>query len=69
MNPSLLRQIWSQVEETQTTVLLQLDDNSLVYLLLNQLQKHHFLSAPEADQVMQYISSKLSLIRDLALSR
>jgi hypothetical protein len=69
MTPSLLRQIWSQVEETQTNVILQLDDSSLAGLILNQIQRQHLLNSSEADQVIQYIYSKLSLIRDLALSR
>lgn len=69
MNPSLLRQIWSQVEETQTNALLQLDDSSLSCLILNQIQRHQILNSAEADQVMQYLNSKVSLIRDLALSR
>ncbi|MEB3164405.1 MAG: hypothetical protein VKK80_14340, partial [Prochlorothrix sp.] len=66
MNPSLLRQVWSQVEETQTNALLQLDDSSLSCLILNQIQRHQILNSAEADQVVQYINSKLSLIRDLA---
>ncbi len=69
MNPSLLRQVWSQVEETQTNALLQLDDSSLSCLILNQIQRHQILNSAEADQVVQYINSKLSLIRDLALAR
>ncbi|MEB3272741.1 MAG: hypothetical protein ACO4CG_05365 [Prochlorothrix sp.] len=69
MTPSLLRQVWSQVEETQTNMLLQLDDPSLACLILNQMQRHQILNSAEADQVMKYITSKLSLIRDLALSR
>lgn len=69
MNPSLLRQVWSQVEDTQTNALLQLDDSSLSGLILNQIQRHQILNSVEADQVAQYVNSKLSLIRDLALAR
>jgi hypothetical protein len=69
MNPSMLRQLWSHVEETQTNLLLSLDDGSLVQLLLRQIGNQRSLNHQETDILSSYIHSRLSLIRDLAHQR
>ncbi len=69
MSPTLLRQLWSLVENTQANTLLGLDDTSLVSWLLRQLEKRRDLERYETDILSDYIYSKLSLIRDLAQQR
>lgn len=69
MTPSMLRQLWSLVETTQTTLLLNLDDSSLVQWLLRQFPAHRPLNSEEATILSSYIQSKLTLIRDLAQNR
>lgn len=69
MNPNLLRQLWSLVEASQTSTLLDLDDNRLVKWLLEQMTGSKGINPSEADLLSRYIQSKLSLIRDLAQSR
>jgi len=69
MSPALLRQIWSLVETTQTNLLLNLDDESLVQCLLRQLNTERSLDSYETDVLSRYIQSRLPLIRDVALSR
>lgn len=69
MTPFLLRQIWSLVEATQTQVLLNLDDETLVQWLLRQLKTQRSLDSQEADLLSTYLQSRLPLIRDLAQSR
>lgn len=69
MNPTLLRHLWALVERTQSSILLTLDDNSLVHWLLEQLAGQRSLNPVEADTLDHYIRTKLSLIRDLAQSR
>ncbi|MGB3692272.1 MAG: hypothetical protein WA865_06615 [Spirulinaceae cyanobacterium] len=69
MSPTLLRQLWSLVENTQANTLLGLDDTSLVRWLLRQLEKRRDLERDETDILSDYIYSKLSLIRDLAQQR
>ncbi len=69
MTPLMLRQIWSVVETTQSNVLLNLDDNSLVQWLLRQLTTERPIDRNEADVMSSYIHSKLPLIRDLASDR
>ncbi len=69
MSPFLLRQIWSLVEATQTQVLLNLDDETLVQWLLRQLKTQRSLDSQETDLLSTYLQSRLPLIRDLAQSR
>jgi hypothetical protein len=66
MNPFLLRQLWSAVEATQATLLLNLDDNDLVQRLMRQLRD---LDDTESSVVNSYIELKLPLIRDMAQQR
>ncbi|BAZ13039.1 hypothetical protein NIES4071_48730 [Calothrix sp. NIES-4071] len=69
INSSLLRQLWSVVEETQTNILLSFSDTELVQQLVKQLQFRGILSTEELAALSIYIDSRLVLIRDLALSR
>ncbi|NEQ38239.1 MAG: hypothetical protein F6K40_19015 [Okeania sp. SIO3I5] len=69
MTPTMLRQLWSIVENSQATTLVSLDDATLVQLLIKQLQTRIGLNCREADLMNEYIFSRLSLIRDLAEER
>ena len=69
MTPNMLRKLWSLVESSQPSHLLELDDRSLTHWLLSQMD------APEAspennsceDNVLEnYIREHLLLIRDIA---
>ena len=69
MTPIMLRQLWSLIETTQATLLVNLDDATLVQWLLKQLKMNSALNGKEADLLNEYIQSRLSLIRDLAEQR
>jgi len=69
MNTSLLHQLWLLIEETQTSLLLRLNDTELVKHLVKQLNKKAILSQEQMDNMSDYISSKTTLIRDLAQIR
>ncbi|WP_421659321.1 hypothetical protein [Leptothermofonsia sp. ETS-13] len=69
MSPLMLRQLWSLVETTQSNILLNLDDPSLVQWLLRQLKNQRSLDHEEIAIFGTYIRSRLPLIRDLARSR
>ena len=64
-----MRQVWSVVETTQTKTLLQMDDASLVKLLVRQTKNQASLDCHEADYLGDYIQSRLPLIRDIAHER
>lgn len=69
MTPSLLRQLWSLIEDTQSSTLLNLDDTTLTQWLLRQVMQNCALNYAETSVLDNYLRSKLSLIRDLAQSR
>ena len=69
MTPIMLRQLWSLIETTQATLLVNLDDATLVQWLLKQLKTNSVLNGKETDLLNEYIESRLSLIRDLAEQR
>ncbi len=69
MTPTMLRQLWSLVENTQATTLVSLDDKNLVQWLIEQLKTNSSLNRNETDRAMDYIHSRISLIRDLAEER
>ena len=69
VNSSTLRHLWSIVEETQTNTLLKFNDAELIQQLLKQLEKKSQISSEEVGTMSKYISSRVPLIRDLALAR
>jgi succinate dehydrogenase flavin-adding protein (antitoxin of CptAB toxin-antitoxin module) len=69
MTPRILRQLWSLVENSQTKTLLQMDDASLVQWLVNQMTTQALLEPTETDYLVDYIQSRLNLIRDMAYER
>lgn len=69
MKSSMLRQIWSVIEENQANVILGLCDAELVRRLLIQLDRKQTLTIEESGMVQTYLYSRTNLIRDLALAR
>ncbi len=69
INPLRLRQFWNIVESSQASMLVRLDDVSLVDSLLCQFRSYQILDAHESQLVSEYIQAKLPLIRDLASQR
>jgi hypothetical protein len=69
INSKILRQIWSVVEQTQSSTLLRLSDPDLVSQLLTQLDREQALSSEEINSVNTYLFSRTNLIRDLAIAR
>ncbi|HEY9851189.1 MAG TPA: hypothetical protein V6D28_17105 [Leptolyngbyaceae cyanobacterium] len=69
MTPTMLRQLWSVIETTQANIILKLDDASLAQWLLKQVKNQRSLDGDETNILNDYIYSKLTLIRDLALER
>ncbi|GAA6623829.1 hypothetical protein [Scytonema sp. NUACC26] len=69
MRSSTLRQLWSVIEETQTSILLNFSDTELIQQLLKQLQNQKLLSGEELNTINVYLSSRIPLIRDIASAR
>ncbi len=69
MTPTLLRKLWSLVETTQASLLVDLDDACLAQWLLKRLQMESTINGRDKDVLREYIHSRSSLIRDLAEAR
>ncbi|MBS0015733.1 MAG: hypothetical protein KFF72_05100 [Arthrospira sp. SH-MAG29] len=69
MTPTMLRQLWSLVENTQPSQLVSLDDDSLVQCLMGRLKSQSSINGHDWDMLYEYINSRISLIRDLAEAR
>jgi uncharacterized membrane protein YvbJ len=65
----MLRQLWSLIEATQASLLLKLDDASLVQSLLKQFKQERSLNHEEVHILSDYLNHRLSLIRELAQQR
>lgn len=69
MTPAMLRKLWSLVEATQASLLINLDDADLAQLLLKRLQMESQINSKEKDLLTNYIQQRSALIRDLAEAR
>ncbi len=69
MTPTMLRQLWSVIETTQSNLILKLDDASLVQSLLKQFKQQRSLNHEEVHILSDYLSNRLTLIRELAQQR
>ena len=65
---STLRHLWSVIEETQASILLEFNDIELTEQLLRQLEEKRLVQE-ETKTIKTYIRSRLPLIRDIAASR
>ncbi|MEA5581866.1 hypothetical protein VB620_11010 [Nodularia harveyana UHCC-0300] len=65
----MMQQIWSVVESTQVSTLLQFDDAALIQLLLQKFKSQQVLDIQADSSLNTYIKSKLPLIRDTAEGR
>ncbi|MGG6295216.1 hypothetical protein ACQ4M4_12570 [Leptolyngbya sp. AN02str] len=69
MTPFLIHRFWSFIEDTQSSVLLNLDDNSLERWLVNQFRHDQNLNSKDEYLVSDYIRSRIPLIREMAHER
>ena len=66
MNPAVLRKTWAAVEAAPLNHLLGLSDADLVKALVAKVVSQTPLSLEEEKSISSYLSSKTTLIRDLA---
>ncbi len=65
---SIIRSVWSSVSAINTQILLQLSDSDLIHQIYRQVDQTSALSSEERQSLINYISSKIMLIRDMAES-
>ena len=69
MTPNMLRRLWSLVESSQSNLLLELDDGSLVEWLMSQMDMRNQSTGQDHQEICAietYIRDHLLLIRDIA---
>lgn len=69
MTPLMLHRFWSIIDDTQSSVLLTLDDVSLEHWLVSQFGSDQSFNCLETDVLSTYIRSRLPLIREMAHAR
>lgn len=69
MPPTLLRQFWNFVEQTQTGILLGLDDSALCQWLVVQFTRQQGLEPSQVACLRDYAAARINLIRDMAQDR
>lgn len=65
---SAIRAVWTCVEAINKQVLLQLNDTDLVHQIIEQIERASVLSSEDRQSVVDYVSSKVRLIKDIAES-
>lgn len=68
MTPSIMRLFWDLVNQTQPSHLLRMDDAGLMRWLVEQVQQKSSLDCKQKNDLSNYISDRLPLIRDIAAS-
>lgn len=66
MNTSLLRTIWSVIEETPAYYLQQISSSEQVKLLLKRIENEVLLSPVERAETRQYLSDRGTLIQEMS---
>lgn len=68
MSPVLLRQLWKVIDESPTTILLELDSHALSNQLLDEVQDSNPLTREDRETLRHYIQSHSPLIHDIVRS-
>ncbi|MBE9044859.1 hypothetical protein IQ255_10650 [Pleurocapsales cyanobacterium LEGE 10410] len=63
---SIIHAVWSSVETINKKALLQLNDNDLIEQIIKQIERNSAFKLHDRQSLMDYISSKVRLIRDIA---
>lgn len=69
MDIQIVRELWSVVEQTETNLLLNLNDNDLVTQIIERLKQFKSLNSHQYQFAKSYVSARTPLIRELAQSR
>jgi len=69
MTPSIMRLFWNLVNQAQPSLLLRLDDESLMGWLVEQVRQKLCLDHNQENDLSTYISDRLPLIRDIAANQ
>ncbi len=66
IDSTVLRLLWTVIEESHSQDLLTLSDTALIAMLMQQVSYRVLLTGEEVCNLYTYLSLKLTLIRDMA---
>ena len=61
----IVHAVWSSIAAIEKQILPQLDDSDLIHQIIQQAERSLSLSSEDRESLMNYISSKIGLIRDI----
>ena len=64
----IVHAVWSSIAAIEKQILPQLDDSDLIHQIIQQAERSLSLSSEDRESLMNYISSKIKLIRDITES-
>ena len=68
LNSNIVRAVWSSVEAFNKTTLLQLNDADLTSQIMKQVECVSTFTSEDRASMIDYITSKVLLIRDISNS-
>ncbi len=66
MTPAIIRLFWDSVSQAQPNLLLNLDDDGLMSWLVDQVKERSILDCHQQNDLSDYISDRIPLIREMA---
>jgi hypothetical protein len=66
MTPNLMRLFWDSVNQAHPSQIMRLDDEGLMSWLVDQVLQRSSLDHGQKNDLSNYISDRLPLIRDIA---
>ena len=64
----IIHAVWSSIAAIEKQILPQLNDTDLIHQIIQQAERSLTLSFEDRQSLMDYISSKIRLIRDITES-
>ena len=64
----IIHAVWSSVAAIENQILPQLNDGDLIHQIIQQAERSLTLSSEDRQSLMDYISAKIRLIRDMTES-
>ncbi len=66
MTPAIIRLFWDSVSQAHPNLLLNLDDDGLMSWLVDQVKERSILDCHQQNDLSDYISDRIPLIREMA---
>jgi hypothetical protein len=63
---NIIHAVWSSVEAINKQLLLQLNDTDLIQQIMRDIDKGSTLTSQDRQSLIDYLSSKIMLIRDIS---